>query len=201
MKPVFLVSLMVLLPLLVSAESTGPRKDANWFRAASCNGSNPKTEWTLAGNKVPTPACITAKNVIEGVLDFDANEDQSAILPFTLPPHYAGNINVTIKWQPVSAIGSVGWCVELIPAADLTRDGEAPVTQTGRNCASEEAKASAHHLHREFVIQLVVKASAVNNDRLHIRLSRDANSRVVLDDMPGAARLIGVTIETLGTLQ
>jgi hypothetical protein len=31
MKPVFLVSLMVLLPLLVSAESTGPRKDANWF--------------------------------------------------------------------------------------------------------------------------------------------------------------------------
>ena len=197
MKTILLATLIALIPLLVSAESTGGRNDENWFRAASCNGSNPQTEWMLAGHKSPTPACITGKNAIEGVLDFDANEDQSAILPFTLPPQFAGNINVTIRWQPVSAIGSVGWCVEVIPAADLKREGGASVTQTGRNCASEEAKTSAHHLHRELVIQVVVKVPPANNERFHIRLSRDANSSVVLDDMPGDARLIGVAIETL----
>ena len=198
MKTFLLVTLMVLLPVLVSGESKGLRKDESWFKAATCHGSLPRTEWTLAGNNSPTPACLTGKNVIEGVLDFDANEDQSAILPFTLPPHFAGTIHVTIMWQPVSAIGSVGWCVELIPAADLQREGGAPVTQTARSCASEEAKKSAHHLNRELVFDVVVNAAAVKNDSLHIRLSRDANSSVVLDDMPGDARLIGVAIETLG---
>ena len=197
MKTVLITTLMLLVPLLASAETKDSGKDESWFKAASCNGSLPKTEWTLAGNNPPTPACITGKNVIEGVLDFDANEDQSAILPFILPPQFAGNINVTIKWQPVSAIGSVGWCVELIPASDLKREGGAPVKQNGRNCASEEAKTSAHHPHRELVIHVVVKAPAAGNDRFHIRLSRDANSSVVLDDMPGNARLIGVAIETL----
>ena len=197
MKSFLLVALMVLVPVLVSAESKGPRKEENWFRAASCNGSLPRTEWMLAGNNSPTPACIIGKNVTEGVLDFDANEDQSAILPFTLPPQFAGNIKVTIRWQPVSVIGSVGWCVELIRAADLKREGGAPITQTARNCASEEAKTSAHQLNRELVINVVVKAAVANNGGLHIRLSRDANSSVVLDDMPGDARLISVAIETL----
>jgi hypothetical protein len=87
--------------------------------------------------------------------------------------------------------------VELIRAADLIRDGGAPVTQTARNCASEEAKTSAHHLSRELIINVVVKAAALNNDGLHVRLSRDANSSVVLDDMPGDARLIGVGIDML----
>lgn len=197
MRTILLVALGILVPILASAESHDHRNDKTWFGAASCDGSLPKTQWTLPGDRSPTPACITAKNVIEGVLDFDANEDQSAILPFVLPPHFAGNVNVTIKWLPVSAIGSVGWCVELVRAADLRRDGGSPVTQTARNCASEEANASARHLSRELVIKIVVKAAAPNNDGLHIRLSRDANSSVVLDDMPGNARLIGVGIETL----
>ena len=133
---------------------------------------------------------------MEGVLDFDANEDQSAVLPLILPPHFAGNVNVTVRWQPVSAIGSVGWCVELIPAADLKREGGTPVTKTARNCVSEEAKTSGHHLKRELVINIVVRAPASKSDALRIRLSRDANSSTVLDDMPGDARLIGVAVET-----
>jgi len=197
MKTFLLVTLMVLLPLLVSGQSKGSRKDQNWFRAATCNGSLARTEWTLPANNSPTPACLTGKDVIEGVLDFDANEDQSAILPFALPPHFAGTIHVTIMWQPVSAIGSVGWCIELIPAADLKREGIAPITQTARSCASEEAKKSAHQPNRDLVIDVVVNAAPAKNDGLHIRLSRDANSSVVLDDMPGDARLIGVAIETL----
>ena len=196
MKTFLIVTLVMLVPVLLSAEGKGPGKDENWFRAAICNGSHAKTEWTLTGNS-PTPACITGKNVIEGVLDFDANEDQSAIIPYTVPTHFAGNMTVTIMWRPVSAIGSVGWCVELIPTTDLKHEGGPPIKQTARNCASENAKPSAHHLNRELVIHLVVEGPAADNGGLHIRLSRDANSSVVLDDMPGDARLIGVAIETL----
>jgi len=206
MKTFLLLTLVVLAPVLVSGQpgaslvsshkAKGPSKEESWFKAAVCNGSLAKTEWTLAANNPPTPACITGKDVIKGVLDFDANEDQSAILPYTLPPHFAGNIHVTIMWQPASTIGSVGWCVELIPSADLKRKGGAPITKTARNCASEEAKKSGDHLNRELVIEVVAKDPAPDNDVLHIRISRDANSSVVLDDMPGDARLLAVGIGT-----
>ena len=196
MKTFLFVTFMMLVPMLLSAEEKGHAIGEHWFRAAMCNGSHPKTEWRMTGHP-PTPACITGNNVIEGVLDFDANQDQSAVIPFTLPPHFAGNITVTIIWRPASAIGSVGWCVELVPSDDLHREGDTSIAQLARNCASEDAKQSAHHLNRELVIHLVVKAPAEGNDGLHIRLSRDANSSVVLDDMPGDARLIGVAIETL----
>src|SRR4029079_19239657 len=46
------------------------------------------------------------------------------------------------------------------------------------------------------VINVPATAPAADNDVWHIRVSRDANSSVVLDDMPGDARLIGVVIET-----
>ena len=87
--------------------------------------------------------------------------------------------------------------MELVSSVDLHREGDTPIAQTARNCASEDAKQSAHDLNRETVIHLAVNAPARGNDGLHIRLSRDANSSVVLDDMPGDARLIGVAIETL----
>jgi hypothetical protein len=200
----FLLTVLVLSPLLVSGQPIGqsdsgpgrkgPHKDENWFSAAICHGANAKTEWMLTGNNSPTPACITGTDVIKGVLDFDDNEDQSAILPFTLPPKFTGNIDVKIMWQPASTIGSVGWCVELIPSADLKRDGGVPITKTAHNCASADAKKSPQH--KELVITLAAKAPAATNDVLRIRLSRDANSSVVLDDMPGNARLIGVGIET-----
>jgi hypothetical protein len=206
MKTFLLVTFAVLVPVLLSGQprssvasghtAKDPSKEQRWFNAATCNGSVAETKWTLVADKSPNPACITGKDVEKGVLDFDANEDQSAILPFTLPPHFAGNIHVTIMWQPASAIGSVGWCVELIPAGALKREGGGPISQTARNCASEEAKKSAHHLERELVINLVAEAPARGNDVWHIRLSRDANSSVVLDDMPGDARLVRVGIET-----
>ena len=179
-----------------SAEEKSPRKEESSFTAAHCHGSAAKTEWMLADTNSPTPACVLGKNAREGVLDFDADEVQHAIVPFTLPGHFTGKLNVKIMWQPASTIGSVGWCVDVVAATDLKREVGAPLTHTARNCASTQTKKSAQHLSTALVINVTGKAPAANNDVLHIRVSRDANSSVVLDDMPGNARLIGVVIET-----
>lgn len=187
----------ILLSVVASgAEVKSPRKEETSFSAAHCHGSIAKTEWTLADANSPTPACLVGKNVIKGVLDFDADEVQGAIVPFKLPGQFTGKLNVTIIWQTASTIGSVGWCVEVVSGTELRGEGGAPVTHTARNCASDQAKKSAQHLNTSLVISVAGKAPAANNDVLHIRVSRDANSSVVLDDMPGDARLIGVVIET-----
>lgn len=196
MKPFFLLLLSLILPVSAFAESKSPRKDENSFKAAVCNGSVAKTEWILAAANPPTPACVRGKNVINGVLNFDAETDQSAIIPLTLPPQFTGNVNVKIMWQAADTIGSVGWCVELIPSANLKREGGVPLSQTAGNCASDQAKKSPQLLEKPLVINVAATAPAANGDVLHIRLSRDANSSAVLDDMPGDARLMGVVIET-----
>ena len=175
---------------------TTPRKAESSFSAAHCHGSAAKTEWTLADANAPTPACMEGKDVMHGVLDFDANEDQGAIVPFTLAKQFAGTLNVKIIWEAASTIGSVGWCVELLTVTDLKHAGGVPLTQTAHNCASERAKKSAQHLNTALVINVAPTANGAHNDALHIRVSRDANSSVVLDDMPAVARLIGVVIET-----
>ena len=177
------------------AEEKKPRKEESSFSAAHCHGSVAKTEWTLVDGNSPTPACVQGKDVVKGVLDFDADEAQGAIVPFTLPGHFTGKLNVTITWQPASRIGSVGWCVDLVTGSHLKRGSGASLTQTARSCASDPAKKSAQHLTTALVINVPANATAANNDPLHVRVSRDANSSVVLDDMPGDARLIGVVIE------
>jgi hypothetical protein len=200
MKTLALVGIGVFLstPLLgfVDAvpEEKKPRKEESSFTAAHCHGSVAKTEWTLADANAPTPACVEAKNAMKGVLNFDADEIQSAIVPFTLPGQFKGKLNVKLTWQPASTIGSVGWCVELVTASNLKRGGGASVTHATRNCASNPAKKSAQHLTTALVIN-VATAPAADNDVLHLRVTRDANSSVVLDDMPGDARLIGVVVE------
>jgi hypothetical protein len=191
------VGLISLSAIVLSAFDSGaevktPRKEESSFSAAHCHGSIAKTEWTLANGKSPTPACVAGK----GVLDFDANEDQNAIVPFTLPGQFTGRLNVRIMWQAASTIGSVGWCVEVLARTDLKREGGAPLTQTARNCTSDPAKKSTEHLNTVLAINVAGTPAAANTDPLHIGVSRDANSSVVLDDMPGDARLIGVVIET-----
>jgi len=185
--------------LVVAAEVKTPAKVESSFSAAHCHGSIAKTEWTLSDGNSPSPACVVGNDVMHGVLNFDANEDQSAILPFTLPGPFTGTLNIKIMWQAASAIGSVGWCVELITAIDLKREGGAPLTQTAHNCASGPAKKSAQHLSTALVINVAEKGAAANGGAWHVRVSRDAHSSVVLDDMPGDARLIGVVIETQET--
>lgn len=177
------------------AEEKKPRKEESSFSAAHCHGSTPKTEWTLADGSSPTPACLLEHDGRKGVLNFDADEVQSAIVPFTLPGQYSGKLNVDILWHPASAIGSVGWCVQVVSAADLKRDGGAPLKKTDHHCASDRAKKSPQHLTTALVVNVTEKTPAPHNDVLHIRVSRDANSSVVLDDMPGDARLIAVVIE------
>ena len=191
-----LFSVTLLSVVDLGAEVKSPRKEETSFSAAHCHGSIAKTEWTLADANSPTPACLVGKNVVRGVLDFDADEVQGAIVPFTLPGQFTGRLNVKITWQAASTIGSVGWCVEVVSGTDLKREGGAPSTHTARNCASDQAKKSAQHLNTALVINVAAKAPAANNDLLHIRVSRDANSSVVLDDMPGDARLISIVIET-----
>ena len=195
---VVLISLSAtLLNILDSrAEVKSPRKEESSFSAAHCHGSVAKTEWTFADANSPTPACMGGKDVRKGVLDFDAEEVQGAIVPFTLPGQFRGRLNVKIMWQAASAIGSVGWCVELVTAADLKREGGTPLRRTAHHCASDQVKKSTQHLNTALVINVTETASAGNNDVLHIRVSRDANSSVVLDDMPGDARLLGIVIET-----
>jgi hypothetical protein len=186
-----------LLSLVESrAEEKSPRKQESSFSAAHCHGSIAKTEWTLVDGNSPTPACVEEKNLRKGVLNFDADEVQGAIVPFTLPGQFAGRLNVNIMWHPASTIGSVGWCVQVISAADLKHAVGAPLKKTVHNCASDQAKKSVQHLNTALVVIVSEKTRASNNDVLHIRVSRDANSSVVLDDMPGNARLIGVVIET-----
>ncbi len=184
------------LSLLASgAEEKTPRKQESSFTAAQCHGSIAKSEWTLVDGISPTPACVEAKNVMKGVLNFDADEVQGAIVPLTLPGHFTGTLNVTIMWHPASTIGSVGWCVEVVTATDLKRDSGAALKKAAHSCASDLAKKSPQHLNTALVVIVPEKTPAANTDILHIRVSRDANSSVVLDDMPGDARLIGVVIE------
>lgn len=192
-----LLSATLLNVLPSRAEMKSPRKEESSFSAAHCHGSIAKTEWTLADANSPTPACVGGKDVRRGVLDFDADEVQGAIVPFTLPGQFTGKLNVKIIWQAASTIGSVGWCVEIVTATDLKREGGgAHLRRTVHNCASDQVKKSAQHLNTALVINVTDTAPAANNDVLHIRVSRDANSSVVLDDMPGDARLFGVVIET-----
>jgi hypothetical protein len=178
------------------AEVKSPRKEETSFSAARCHGSIAKTEWTLADDNSPTPACMPGQNVMQGVLVFDADEVQGAIVPFTLPGQFTGRLNIKIMWQPASTIGSVGWCVELVTGSLPKRGDGASPTQTARSCASDRAKKSAQHLNTALVINVPPNAPSADHDALHIRVSRDANSSAVLDDMPGDARLIGIVIET-----
>jgi hypothetical protein len=171
-----------------------PPDATNSFSAAHCHGAIAKTEWTLADANSPTPACMAGNTIVNGVLNFDADEVQSAIVPFTLPGQFKGTLNVTITWQPASTIGSVGWCVELVTGSTLQRGGGASVTHSARNCASDPAKKSAQSLTTVIVINVATTAPAADSDVLHVRVTRDANSSVVLDDMPGDARLIGVVL-------
>lgn len=195
------VALTVLSATLLSVADSGaevksPPKKERSFSAAHCHGSIAKTEWTLADGNSPTPACVEGKDLTKGVLAFDADEAQGALVPFTLPGHFTGKLNVKLTWQPASTIGSVGWCVTLVTGSNLKRGGGAPLTQAARSCASDPAKKSPQHLTTALVINVPATAPAADNDVWHIRVSRDANSSVVLDDMPGDARLIGVVIET-----
>ena len=178
------------------AEMKSPRKEESSFSAAHCHGSVAKTEWTLADANAPTPACVLAKDARKGVLDFDADEVQGAIIPFTLPGQFRGKLNVRIIWQAATNIGSVGWCIELVTATDLKREGGAPLKRSVHNCASDQVKKSTVQLNTALVIDVTETAPAANGEVWHIRVSRDANSSVVLDDMPGNARLFGVVIET-----
>ena len=172
------------------------RAEESSFSAAHCHGSIAKTEWTLVEANSPTPACLGGKDVRKAVLDFDADEVQGAIIPFTLPGQFRGRLNVKLMWEAASTIGSVGWCVELVTATDLKREGGAPLRRTAHSCASDQARKSSKQLNTALVIDVTETAHPENNDVIHIRVSRDANSSVVLDDMPGDARLFGVVIET-----
>src|SRR6478736_2283073 len=176
------VGLIVLAVTLLSvldsgAEVKSPRKEESSFSAAHCHGSIAKTEWTLAEGNSPTPACVAGNDVRKGVLNFDADEVQGAIVPFTLPGQFTGKLHVTLTWQAASAsrIGSVGWCVELVAGTDLNRGGGAPVAHTARHCASDQVKKSSQHLNTALVIAVAAAPSATNNDVLHVRIRRDAN--------------------------
>jgi hypothetical protein len=83
-----------------------------------------------------------------------------------------------------------------VNAGDLKREGGVPLTHPAHSCASDRAKKSAQPTNTTVVLNVAAKTTASSHDLLHIRVSRDANSSVVLDDMPGDARLIGVVIET-----
>jgi hypothetical protein len=199
MKSLAFVGVGVLLSTTVCSlldSRAEEKRPQNSFSAAHCHGSIAKTEWTLADGNSPTPACVEGKDLTKGVLAFDADEAQGALVPFTLPGHFTGKLNVKLTWQPASTIGSVGWCVTLVTGSNLKRGGGAPLTQAARSCASDPAKKSPQHLTTALVINVPATAPAADNDVWHIRVSRDANSSVVLDDMPGDARLIGVVIET-----
>ncbi|HET8721860.1 MAG TPA: hypothetical protein VFM24_07520, partial [Nitrospira sp.] len=112
------------------AEVNSPPKQEISFSAAQCHGSTAKTEWTLPDGHPPTPACLVEKDVRKGVLDFDADEVQGAIVPFTLPGEFRGSLTVKLTWEAASAIGSVGWCVHLVPGTDLKRAVGASLKRT-----------------------------------------------------------------------
>ena len=198
MKSLAFVGVGVLLSTTVCSlldSRAEEKRPQNSFSAAHCHGSIAKTEWTLADGNSPTPACVEGKDLTKGVLAFDADEAQGALVPFTLPGHFTGKLNVKLTWQPASTIGSVGWCVQVVSAAELKRDGGAPLKKSDHHCASDRAKKSPQHLTTALVVNVTEKTPASHNDVLHIRVSRDANSSVVLDDMPGDARLIAVVID------
>src|SRR6478735_75626 len=94
-----LLSVTLISVLDLGAEVKSPRKEESSFSAAHCHGSVAKMEWTLADGNPPTPACIVGNDARKGVLDFDADEVQGAIVPFTLPRQFRGKLNVTIMWQ------------------------------------------------------------------------------------------------------
>ena len=128
-----LLSVTLLIVLDSGAEVKSPRKEESSFSAAHCHGSIAKTEWTLADGNSPTPACVVGNDVRKGVLNFDADEVQGAIVPFTLPGQFRGKLNVTIMWQAASTIGSVGWCenslLRLISSVRVALlSGELPIT-------------------------------------------------------------------------
>lgn len=197
------VALTVLSATLLGVAYSGaevksaPKKESS-FSAAHCHGAIAKTEWTLTDPNSPTPACLEGNSAKKGVLNFDADEVQGAILPFTLPGQFTGKLHVTITWQAASAsrIGSVGWCADLVTGTDLKRGGGAPVTHMARHCASDQVKKSSQHSNTALVINVPAATPAANDDVLHVRIRRDANSSVVLDDMPGDAHLISVVIAT-----
>src|SRR6476659_10400306 len=185
-----LLSITLISVLDLGAEVKSPRKEESSFSAAHCHGSIAKTEWTLADGNSPTPACVEGKDLTKGVLAFDADEAQGALVPFTLPGHFTGKLNVKLTWQPASTIGSVGWCVTLVTGSNLKRGGGAPLTQAARSCASDPAKKSPQHLTTALVINVPATAPAADNDVWHIRVSRDANSSVVLETQEAPRRTL-----------
>ena len=108
MKSLAFVGVGVLLSTTVCSlvdSRAEEKRPQNSFSAAHCHGSIAKTEWTLADGNSPTPACVEGKDLTKGVLAFDADEAQGALVPFTLPGHFTGKLNVKLTWQPASTIG------------------------------------------------------------------------------------------------
>ena len=164
-----------------------------WLPAAECNNATAASLWDVPTSNGAAAACITGSNTQKGVLDFDATTDESVEISLLLPADFTGAIDARILWLAAATSGSVGWCVQLISAADAETDDPAYPAQGAGNCVSDVAKGTTNQLNIATITGVTATGVAAS-ELLHVRISRDANGGAVTDDMTGDARLIGVEL-------
>ena len=167
--------------------------DVKWYEAAGCNNATAGPIWNLPTSNAPAAACV-GSNTRLGVLNYDADTDESAFFSIMLPAGFTGAIDIKFRWYATATSGAVGWCALLVRVPDgATSDPSLPV-QAG-NCVSDTAKGTTLQ-ENDATVTGVTCTSCVAGDRVNVGIVRDANGSAVTDSMTGDASLVGVEITT-----
>ena len=135
----------------------------------------------------------TASGPTKGVLDFDPDNDESAMVSLMLPSDATeltsgDGVDVTIKYTTAATTGNVVWAVDTQCRADSETDD---ATSWNTSTVTDAAKGTANQLN-DASLNDITMTNCAAGELLHIRVRRDADN--ASDTTTGDARLIGAEV-------
>jgi len=165
--------------------------EEDWWDVAGCQDTTAQLIWNVPTANAPAAVCDTGANTQKGYASFDATTDESFQMDWVLPTGFTGAIDVHVIWKAAATSGAVGWCAQLIRAADSSTSDPAFPAQAAGNCVSDTAKGTTLQ-ENHATITGVTCTSCVARDHVYVRISRDADGGAVTDSMTGDAHLMKV---------
>lgn len=203
-----LALLVLLLPTLAlgdgylspgggSSSAATPLPAIWWLPTASCQNATAGLLWDSPTSNPAVAACVTGTNTQKGVADFDASTDQSLQITGRLPADFnsSGTIIGRIEWFAAATTGAAGLCIQLVCVGDGETDDPAFPAQSSSNCVSDTAKGTTLQSNVATIASVPFSTGTCTaGEKIHIKLSRDADGGAVTDDMTGNARVVGVEL-------
>lgn len=168
--------------------------DQMHWMAASCRAGTASSIWNLPGSNAPAAACF-GSTINGGVLDFDANTDESAEMSFILPSSTTG-LNTTaqlrIFWNAAATSGAVIWCAQMVCASNS--DDWDTTFATADCAAADTADGTTNQMN---VSATITPTNGLNGctaqDVVQLKIYRDADAAG--DTMTGDAHFVGASLE------